>query len=245
MAKPKAPVTRFLPRGVRILHEDRDLIVIDKPPGLLTIATDRESDKTAYAAMMDYVRKGQPKSRARVFIVHRLDRDTSGVLLLARSEETKRQLQANWEDTEKVYQAVVHGAVREDEGLLSDHLVESSGHRVHISVNPNVGLLSRTRFRVVERTSTATLLEIALLTGRKHQIRVQLAAFGHPVVGDRVYGIRDRDTFRRLGLHAQTLTFSHPRDGARVTLATDLPGPFRAWMSHAARRDKEKGATPS
>ena len=109
MSRPSRPKTKPLPQGLVIIHEDRDIIVVDKPPGLLTMGTDKEKSRTAYFILTDYVRKGYAKSRKRIFIVHRLDRDTSGILVFAKSEEAKLRLQGQWEETKKKYLAVVHG----------------------------------------------------------------------------------------------------------------------------------------
>jgi RluA family pseudouridine synthase len=222
--------TRPLPRGLRLLFHDRDLIVVDKPPGLLSIATDRDETSTALSAVSDWVRKGQLRSRESVHVVHRIDRDTSGVLIFARSEEMRDRLQAQWTETTKIYQAVLHGQVGPDAGVLEDWLLERNGYRVHRVTEAEGGYFSRTGFRVIERSPHLTLVELDLLTGRKHQIRAQWAVRGHPVVGDRIYGPGDRATFRRLGLHARSLSFPHPRSGERVLIETEVPAPFRSWM---------------
>lgn len=240
MATRRASSPRPLPRGLRLLHEDRDLVIVDKPPGMLSVATDRQEERTAVSAVGEWVRKGQPKSRERVFIVHRIDRDTSGVLLFARSEAIRDQLQDAWSETQKTYQAVLHGRVGPDEGVLEDYLLESRGFKVHTVSKDAGGYFSRTGFRVLDRSPNLTLVELDLLTGRKHQIRVQWASRAHPVVGDRVYGPGDRAQFKRLGLHARALAFTHPRTGERLTIETEVPSPFRAWLRHDAA-----GRTPA
>lgn len=213
---------RYAPKGLTILHEDRDLIVIDKPSGLLSMGTDRDKTRTAHTILNDYVRKGDPRSRQRVYIVHRLDRETSGILLFARSEEAKLFLQQHWDETEKTYLAVVHGTPSPPEGTITSYLAENSALKVYSTQNPQQGKLSTTVYKVVQEHRGVSLLELRLLTGRKHQIRVHLAELGHPVVGDDKYG-DGRNGYKRLALHARTLTFTHPHSGQRLTCETALP----------------------
>jgi RluA family pseudouridine synthase len=184
MVKHSNPGARHLPRGLSVLYEDRDILVVDKPAGLLTIATDAEKERTAYHHLTEYVRKGQARSRNRIFIVHRLDRETSGVLVFAKTEEAKFSLQEHWDETEKVYLAVVPGHLTRTEGVIESYLTENKAHVVYSTNNPEKGKWSRTAYRVVCETKEHSLLEVDLLTGRKHQIRVHLANIGHPVVGD-------------------------------------------------------------
>ena len=177
-----------LPNGLVILHEDRDILVVDKPPGLLTIGTERDKTHTAYFILTDYVRKGCARCRNRVFIVHRLDRETSGVLVFAKSEEAKFRLQRQWSETEKTYLAVVHGRCRKSEETITTYLAEKKAHVVYSTSDRGKGKLSRTAYKVLKQTKEFALLEVNLLTGRKNQIRVHLAGIGHPIVGDRKYG---------------------------------------------------------
>jgi len=222
--KGSPPHSRHL-RGIGVLYEDRDLLVVDKPPGLLTIATDRERERTAYHVLTDYVRKGNPKSRNRVFIVHRLDRETSGVLVFAKSEEAKRRLQGQWEGTEKRYLAVVHGTLKDKAGRITTCLAENRAHRVYVTPDPVKGKLSHTDYEALRETGAFSLLKVRLLTGRKHQIRVHLAEIGHPVVGDPRYG-RGDDGHSRLALHALSVSFQHPFSGRRLTFEAPAPGWF-------------------
>lgn len=228
------PMRRHMPRGGRlppgleILHEDRDLIVVNKAPGLLTIATDRDKERTAYRLMTDYVRRGMARSRERVFVVHRLDRDTSGVLVFARTEETKRKLQAEWDTTEKHYLAVVHGVPVQREGTITSYLTENAAFRVYSTPDPKKGLLSRTAYRVIREMRGFSVLDVVLLTGRKNQIRVHLSEQGNPIVGDGKYG-RPHDPHRFLALHARSLAFTHPRSGHRLLFEADPPPHFERW----------------
>jgi len=216
---------RHQPKGLEILYEDRDILVVDKSAGLLTIATDDEQIRTAYHLLTDYVRKGSSKSRERIFIVHRLDRDTSGVLVFARTEEAKRKLQGNWDKTEKHYLAVVHGKMAEKAGTITSYLAENAAFRVYSTPHPAQGYLSHTAYRVKQEVRLFSLLEVTLLTGRKNQIRVHLAEQGHPIVGDKKYGLKT-DSQRVLALHARSLTIDHPYSGKRMTFEAEIPAHF-------------------
>jgi RluA family pseudouridine synthase len=236
MLAPKRQVSRHLPPGLVILHEDRDIIVVDKPAGMLTMATETEKTRTAYYALTDYVRKGNAKSRYRIFIVHRLDRETSGILLFAKTEVAKRTLQDQWEDTTKIYAAVVHGQMDKASGTVVSHLVESGVHKVYSTRDAKLGKLAKTAWTVVREKGAYSLLRIELLTGRKHQIRVQMADLGHPVAGDKKYGVKG-DAFSRLALHARTLTFAHPFSGASMTVEAPMPGVFAQLVGRAVSEE--------
>jgi tRNA pseudouridine32 synthase/23S rRNA pseudouridine746 synthase/23S rRNA pseudouridine1911/1915/1917 synthase len=235
MAK-NAPTTRFLPKAIRILHEDRDILVIDKPPGLLTIATDREQSRTAYSYLTDYVRKGSSASAKRIFIVHRLDRETSGILIFAKTPEAKLTLQSQWETTQKKYLAVVHGTCKKREDTITSYLAETTAHSVYSTNDPG-GMLSHTAYRVLKQARGCALLEVDLLTGRKHQIRVHLAGIGHPIVGDRKYGKGTKDQ-KRLALHARSICFKHPYSGKMLTFETQIPPFFHTLVGIAAKPGK-------
>ncbi|MDU0459216.1 MAG: RluA family pseudouridine synthase [Geobacteraceae bacterium] len=208
-----------------IIYEDRDLIVIEKPCGLLSIGAGRDRARTVHTILNEYVRKGNPRSRNRVYIVHRLDRDTSGLLILARSEAAKCFLQEHWQETEKHYLTVVHGTFVPAEGTISSNLAENSAHRVYSTSDAASGKLSLTGYRVMKEAKGFSLLDIHLLTGRKHQIRVHMSENGHPVVGDRIYG-RKNDACATLALHARSISFTHPVNGKRLAFATGIPDIF-------------------
>ena len=230
MSKKKRLTNKHLPKGLQILYEDKDLLVVYKPAGLLTVATATNKTRTAYYFLTDYVRKGNPKSRNRVFTVHRLDQWTSGVLVFAKSEEIKLRLQAQWKDTEKKYLAVVHGRLRKKEGVISSYLAENKAFVVYSTRNPEKGKLARTAYKVLKETPRFSLLEITLLTGRKNQIRVHLADVGHPVVGDRKYG-KPGDICKRLALHSKSISFKHPATGESLTFDTNPPDYFRRLLA--------------
>jgi len=231
--KRSGSAAKFLPRGLAILYEDADILVVDKPAGLLTISTTRDKTRTAYFVLTDYVRKGYAKSPKRLFIVHRLDRDTSGVLVFAKTEEAKLRLQDEWQETEKHYLAVVHGRVARTSQTITTYLAENTAHVVYSTRNAAEGKLSHTAYRVLRETKDFTLLEVELLTGRKHQIRVHLAGIGHPVVGDTKYG-RAKDSHRRLALHARSLSLTHPASGKRLTFEAPVPAFFATLVGHVA-----------
>lgn len=222
-----ATASAVFPEPLRLVHEDGDLIVVDKPPGLLAIASEREHERTAYRLLFDYVGGGAgPRSGARLFIVHRLDRETSGLLVFAKSARVKRALQEQFarRAVERVYIAVVEGQVRAPSGTLKGRLREGVSLAVRPTRDPRAGQEAITHYRVLERRPTTTLLELRLETGRRGQIRAQLAALGHPIVGDLAYGSRRRP-LRRVCLHATRLAFDHPR-GGRLSLESAPPPAF-------------------
>ncbi len=225
------PSGKLLPGGLAIIHEDRDIIVVDKPAGLLTISTDREKSRTAYFILTDYVRKGVAKSRNRIFIVHRLDRETSGILIFAKNEEAKFRLQSQWQDTKKTYLAVVHGRCEKREETITTYLAENQAHGVYETKDARKGKLAHTAYKVLKQTKDFSLLEVNLLTGRKHQIRVHLADIGHPVVGDERYG-KEHKRHQRLALHARSISFKHPFSGEQLSFDTKVPAFFTALVGH-------------
>jgi len=247
MTRSKSAPSKYRPKGLTLVYEDQDVIVIDKPVGLLTMGTERDRSHTAQAILNDYVRKGNVRSRNRVYVVHRLDRETSGILLFAKSEQAKRDLQADWGNTEKRYLAIVHGRVTPPDGTISSYLVENSALTVYSTSDASKGKLSHTAYRTVKEARGFSLLEIGLLTGRKHQIRVHVSEKGHPVVGDKKYGKRD-DDHRWLALHAQSIAFTHPVTGERLFFGTAAPdhftrliGNFRQISPVAGERRADEG----
>ncbi|HCN79184.1 MAG TPA: RluA family pseudouridine synthase [Verrucomicrobiales bacterium] len=218
------PQVAPLPAGLHLLHEDESILVILKPAGLLTVATDTERQRTAFRFLTDHLRERTGDARARLWIVHRLDRDTSGLIVLARTEEAKLALQESWDLAEKQYQAVVEGALEQKQGTLRGHLDESQPHRVYAAARPGPSTREAiTHYRVVREGYGRSLLDITLETGRRHQIRVQLAAAGHPIVGDVTYGGKPASSTRRLALHATALRFQHPATGREMCFQSPLP----------------------
>ena len=223
--QPPRPAKKRQPRGLPILHEDQDILVVAKPAGLLTIGTDREKSRTAHYLLNDYVRKGDPKSRHRVYVVHRLDKDTSGILLFAKSEQAKHFLQEHWDQTEKYYLAVVHGRLTPREGTITSYLAENAAQKVYSTPDPAKGKLSQTDYKVLREGRGLSLVDVHLLTGRKHQIRVHFAEKGHPVAGDRKYGT-GAPVCKRLALHARSLSFIHPHSGKQMHFELEMPEEF-------------------
>jgi RluA family pseudouridine synthase len=234
LSRSSKPTTKHLPKDLRILHEDRDMLVVDKPPGLLTMGTDKEKANTAYFMLTDYVRKGYAKSNKRLFIVHRLDRDASGILVFAKTAQAKQSLQGRWSEGTKKYLTVVHGHLNKPSDTIASYLTENKAHRVYSTPNQKEGKLSRTAYQVLKETEDLSLLEIYLLTGRKHQIRVHLADRGHPIVGDKKYG-DGKPLHKRLALHAFSLSFPHPFSGNPCEFETPMPSYFKSLVGNGAR----------
>jgi 23S rRNA pseudouridine1911/1915/1917 synthase len=214
----------------KVVFEDDDIIVIDKPAGLLTIATDKEKDETAYRGLTEYVRLRDKEGRARVFIVHRIDRDTSGLIVFAKKGEAKEKLQDSWGSVEKRYLAVVEGAPSKESGIIKSNLTESKFHAVYSGPRLDESKFAVTRYKVLEKGDGYTLVEISLDTGRKHQIRVHMADMGCPVAGDERYGAKT-DPAKRLALHAAYLSFKHPATGKVVVFESRLPDALRKMIT--------------
>ncbi|GMR24464.1 MAG: RluA family pseudouridine synthase [Acidobacteriota bacterium] len=221
-AKDEVRAEGLLPPGMKVLFEDASLIVIEKPESLLSMASATERDETAYAFLTDYVRRGNPRGRQRVWIVHRLDRESSGLMVFAKTQAAKRALQADWSKAEKRYLAVVEGNPPAEHGVLRSHLDESGPFKVYSARPSERTRLAVTRYRVVKRTETRALIELTPETGRHNQIRVHLADAACPIVGDHKYGARTNPA-RRLGLHASSLQFGHPLSGERLRFESPLP----------------------
>lgn len=213
-------------RGLKIIYEDRDVVVINKNHGVLSCSTRNHDEFTAENILSDYLRKGCSKSRNRAFLVHRLDRETSGIMVFAKSSEMQRKLIDDWTRTEKLYIVAVYGHPAQQTGVFSGYLAQDEGLMVHTVLNPELGHYAETEYTVVGETDAITILKVRLLTGRKNQIRVQFKEHGMPVVGDTRYNWHD--PFReRLCLHAKSLSFNHPFDDRRCRFETDIPEVFR------------------
>jgi 23S rRNA pseudouridine1911/1915/1917 synthase len=223
-----------LPSGMKILHEDTAIIVIEKPNNLLSIATKAEQEATAYAKLTEQVRHRDRGKGARIWIVHRLDRETSGLMVFARTEEAKRQLQSQWNEAEKRYLAVVDGTLPEASGTLRSHLDETNPYRVRSARPSEETREAVTHYRVVNQAGNRSLVELTLETGRRHQIRVQLAEIRCPVVGDPKYhpsGVEDQ----RLALHAASLKFRHPTSGEMMQFESPLPADLERLLGRKAK----------
>lgn len=226
----KSPPKRYQPRGLSILYEDHDILVVDKMSGILTVSTEKVRENTAYYRLNTYVRKGNQKSRNRVFIVHRLDRDTSGVIVFAKNENAKRYLQEEWQKFTKKYYAVVHGTLPQKEGVITSYLAENRAHKMYSVNDPEKGKLAKTGYKVLRESKKYSLLEIDLLTGRKNQIRVHFSQQGCPVAGDKKYGEKEKG-IKRLALHAASLTIIHPDTKETMTFETKVPAYFKTLVN--------------
>ncbi len=221
--KKSAEKPRF--RGLRIVHEDADVIVIDKTSGLLSMASDKEKIKTAYSILSEYVKRFDPKNL--IFIVHRLDRETSGLMMFARSKKAQEILQKDWNESiiERSYVVVVEGKVDNPEGTVTSWLKENKALVMFSSQTPDDGQKAVTHYKVLKTSEHFSLLEVRLETGRKNQIRVHMKDIGHPVAGDKKYGAK-LNPIGQMGLHARVLAFKHPTSGKALRFDTPIPGKF-------------------
>jgi 23S rRNA pseudouridine1911/1915/1917 synthase len=222
MRRRPASGAKFVSKGVVVLYEDKDLLVVDKPAGLLAVATERERSRTAHSLLTEYIRKGCGRSRKSLYVVHRLDRDTSGTLIFAKSEEAMLRLKARWKQTEKKYLAVVHGACEKSSDTITTYLAEDKAYNVYSTSDTTLGRLSQTAYKVLKVMKGLSLLEVSLLTGRKNQIRVHLAGIGHPIVGDTKYGKED-ESQPRMALHARSIAFKHPFSDKQLMIESEVP----------------------
>ncbi len=217
---PVVPLT-----GLRILHEDEAIIVIHKDAGLLSVASAQEQEVTAYRQLTAHVRREHPYNR--IFVLHRLDRDTSGVMMFAKSEAIQQEMQQAWKEVvyERTYIALVEGQVKKAEGTITSWLKESKTLKMYSSPYPNDGQHAVTHYKRLQTNRHFSLLEVRLETGRKNQIRVHMEDIGHPIVGDKKYGSKSK-SIGRLGLHAQVLSFIHPVTGVLLRFESDIPKSF-------------------
>ena len=208
-----------------IVYEDKDIIIINKKPHLLTISTENEKEKTLFHQVMLYLKKKNKSNK--VFIVHRLDKDTSGLIVFAKNETVKRKLQNNWEDIKRGYVAVVNGVVLKKKDTIKSYLMETKTLLVYSTNDSKNGKLAITNYEKLMENNTFTMLKIDIKTGRKNQIRVHLNDIGHSIVGDKKYGNIKRDPLRRLCLHANYLEFNHPITNKRLIFTINVPNSFK------------------
>ncbi len=229
MNSKRSAANRHRLNGLQILHEDQDLLVICKDPGLLTNSHQGDKSPTAERLLTGYLRKGSNRAWIRAYTVHRLDRETSGLLIFAKSAAVQQQLKENWKAVEKHYTAVVHGSLEQKNGKFASYLAENNDQFVYSTPDAAKGKWSETLYRVVKESPRFSLLDITLLTGRKNQIRVHLAEAGHPVAGDAKYG-QKLDRVARLALHARTLSFPHPHHGRRMEFEAPVPAAIQGLV---------------
>lgn len=215
---------------LKIIFEDESLIVVEKSSGLLSMATDRNKEKTAYHILNDYIRKSNPHGH--VYILHRLDRETSGIMMFAKNQKVQETLQRNWDEMilERKYVAVVEGEPAKPSGTIESYMTEGNSFVVHSSGNAETGKLAITHYRTIQAGRNYSLVELELTTGRKNQIRVHMQEAGHPVAGDKKYGART-NPIRRLALHAFKLRFIHPVTQQEMNFETPIPRSFASLRS--------------
>ena len=232
----KAPVISAK-MDIPIIYEDDDMIVVDKPAGMLSVSTDKEHTNTAYYIINDYM-KSRAKS-GRIFIVHRLDRETSGVMLLAKNERIKYALQERWDELtlRRGYTAVVEGKVSPPEGKITSWLKQTKTLFVYSAEEEGKGKLAITNYCTLQSTDGHSLLDISLETGRKNQIRVHMKDIEHPVVGDKKYGALT-NPIGRLCLHASVLSIKHPFTQKELRFEAATPGAFAKVMSGRYSRNE-------
>lgn len=225
VSKTKRNQQGFRSRYVKIIYEDRWLVVVEKREGILSMAAGHSS-LNVKAVLDDYFHRSRQKCTAHV--VHRLDRDTSGLMVYAKDMETEQMLEHNWHQLvyDRRYVAVLSGEMENDEGTIENWLKDNKAYVTYSSPVDNGGKLAISHFHVLNRTTEHSLVEFRLETGRKNQIRVHAADMGHPVCGDPKYGNGD-DPLHRLCLHAWLLCFTHPVTGERLEFETPIPTPFR------------------
>lgn len=210
-----------------IIYEDKFIIVVNKPPHLLTIATEKEREKTLFHQVIEYEKKKNKSNK--IFIVHRLDQDTSGLVMFAKNEHIKHLLQDNWDNVKRKYIAVVEGKVLKTSETIKSYLKENN-HLITYSTNKG-GKLAITKYSLLKTSKSYSLLDIEIYTGRKNQIRVHMNDIGHPIIGDKKYGAKT-NPLGRLGLHAYLLEFTHPITKEYLKLENNYPESFIKMFSN-------------
>ena len=220
--KSLAPIT-----SLEILYQDSELIAINKPAGLLSVGTKQENKQHALAILRKQLTKGRKSPE--LIPVHRLDRETSGILLFATSREIRESVMGKWSKAEKIYLAVVHGRPSEDKGSINQPLrLDNKEYKVHVGDHPSAKF-ALTHYEVKENSENNSLLKVRIETGRQHQIRAHLSWLGHYVLGDERYG-KGYKKGDRLGLHATKLTVIHPRTKKSLSFEVDAPRDFYALI---------------
>lgn len=217
--------SRFVDGDVNILYEDKWMVVVDKPEGLLTVATAFETEETVHAILKKNYKPGQ------IYVVHRIDQDTSGVLVFARTEEARDLFKLMFEkhELERAYTAIIEGSLDQSSGTWQSYLWEDEAYHVHETDDPHLGRLAITHYKQFGRGRRYAWLQLRLETGRKNQIRVHCQKAGHPIVGDKKYGAKT-NALKRMGLHAHLLAFKHPITGKSMRFESPLPESFQRVM---------------
>ncbi|WP_294764023.1 RluA family pseudouridine synthase [uncultured Fusobacterium sp.] len=221
----KTKITKHKLEGVSIVYEDNDILVVEKERGILSVATQNEREKTAYNILKNYLK--EKNSKDKIFVVHRLDRDTSGVMIFAKSEKAQDILQTTWNDSvkERTYVALVEGNVKKNSDTIISYLAENKAMITYSTDNEEEGKKAVSHYKVLKRNKNYSLLEVNIETGRKNQIRVHMQDLGHSVVGDKKYG-STKNPIKRLGLHAHTIVFKHPITKEVLSFTSKIPEAF-------------------
>lgn len=225
----KQPPKKFHPKGVSILYEDWDLLVVNKTAGMLSVSSET-SDESVLTHLNEYVKKGNSKSQNRVFVVHRLEKDMSGILVFAKTDAAKQFLQEKWLDFKKKSIALVHGTPKEPKGIITSFLTENSIHLMYSLPEAGQGKFARTSFEVLRSSEKYSLVQVNPMTERKNQARVHLADLGCPVVGDKKYGEKGPG-IKRLCLHAQSIDLVHPFSKEPLTIDSRTPAYFNTLLA--------------
>lgn len=212
---------------LKILYEDKYLIIINKPNNLLMIATEKEKENTLYHKVLLYLKKKKQK----VFVVNRLDKDTSGIVIFAKNEKVKRLLQDNWNQVIRKYMAIIYGKLEKKEDTLKSYLLETKTNLVYSTNDSKKGKLAITNYKVIYETDKYSLLDINIKTGRKNQIRVALNDIKHPIVGDKKY-YQEKQNAKRLYLHSYYIEFNHPVTKQLIKIELDIPTEFIKLLNY-------------
>ena len=225
----KSPIRRKTRSNLPIIFENDEIIVINKPSGLLSIASDKEKGSTAYRMLTDYVQ--QKDKHNRIFVVHRLDEDTSGVLMVAKNQKIQEALQNDWNNlvSKRGYYAIVDGAMKEKQGTVKSYLKKNSQNMMY-STKDKTGQFAVTHYKVIKEIPNYSLLDVNIDSGRKNQIRVHLGDLGHNVVGDDKYG-NPTNPIKRLGLHSYCLELEHPFTHKKMKFTAPIPKEFEAFFN--------------
>lgn len=221
---------KYQPKGFEILFEDQDIIVGNKAAGALTVSALWNKDDTIQSALTNYIRKGNSRSNKEIFVVHRLDQATTGVLIFAKTEEAQQTLKNNWKANTKTYYAIVHGKLKSKAGVIESYLSEDEDYVVHSTTDKDKGKLAQTEYTVVKETPYFSVVKINLLTGKKNQIRVHMAEAGCPIVGDQKYGKPSK--YKNLFLHSFAIVFNHPFTNERIRVQAPVPVYFEKLVDY-------------
>lgn len=215
---------------LNIIFEDESLIIINKKEGLLSVATAHKEEQTAYNILNEYIKSKDKNNH--IYLLHRLDRDTSGLLMFAKSKAIQTIMQEKWDEymLERRYIALVHNIPKQPDGIIVSYLIEDKSTKMHIIKDSNKGQKAITRYKTLKNNKSFALLELELETGRKNQIRVHLESMGHSIVGDKKYG-SPSNPLQRLCLHASTLSFIHPQSKEKMTFNCDVPKSFIEFIN--------------